>query len=187
MLAPTPEKTRLRLDEFLALPESTQPTELFDGEMIVSPAPAYRHQKLVSRIYDAIKAVAPKGGELLFAPLDVILDMGTVVQPDILWITSDAPRCKEIDGRLQGPPDLCVEILSPSTARLDKTIKFNAYERAGVSEYWIIDPAIESVEVWTLKNGEYAQHGVYRPPQTFQSPVLNSATLALPEIFPAPN
>lgn len=184
MLAPVPEKTRLRLEDFLALPESMQPTELFDEEMIVSPAPAYRHQKLASRVYDAIKASAPKGGEVLFAPLDVILDAGTVAQPDILWIAPDSPRCVERDGRLYGPPDLCVEILSPSTARLDRTTKFMAYERAGVTEYWILDPAAEIIEVWTLKDAEYAQHGVYRAPHTFQSPFLGLANVIVSEIFP---
>ncbi len=185
MLAPTPEKTRIRLEDFLAFPESITPTELFDGEMIVSPAPAYRHQKLAARIYDLIKKVAPNGGDLLFSPLDVILNPGTVAQPDILWIAPDSTRCIERDGRLYGPPGLCVEILSPSTARLDRTTKFMAYESAGVSEYWIIDPAAEIIEVWTLQGAEYAQHGVYRAPQTFTSPVLIQAVVSVAEAFPA--
>jgi len=183
MLAPMPEKTRIRLEDFLAFPESMTPTELFDGEMIVSPAPSFRHQKFVYRIAKLIEKLS--GTEPHLAPLDVILNPGTVAQPDILWISPDSTRCIERDGRLYGPPDLCVEILSPSTARLDRTTKFIAYESAGVSEYWIVDPTAEIIEVWTLQGAEYAKHGVYRAPQTFISPVLTPAVVSVAEAFPA--
>ncbi len=182
MLAPTPEKTRISLEDFLAMPESMTPTELFDGEIIVSPAPAFRHQKFVYRIAKLIEKLA--GTEPHLAPLDVVLNPGTVAQPDILWIAPDSTRCMERDGRLYGAPDLCVEILSPSTARLDRTTKFIAYEAAGVREYWIIDPAAEILEVWVLQGAEYAQQGVYRAPQTFTSPVLNQAVVNVAEAFP---
>ncbi|MCU0466717.1 MAG: Uma2 family endonuclease [Anaerolineae bacterium] len=187
MLAPTLDKTRLSLEAFLALPETQTPTELFDGEMIVSPAPSYRHQKLLTRLYDLLKRLAPAGGEVLFAPIDVILGPGTVAQPDVLWIAPDSPRCTERDGRLYGPPDLCVEVLSPSTARLDRTVKFTAYESAGVREYWVVEPTTETVEVWVLKEGEFNQQGVYRADQTFASPVLAAESVPVAEVFAPPS
>nr|MCU0475559.1 Uma2 family endonuclease [Anaerolineae bacterium] len=125
MLAPA----RLSVDEFLAQPETLTPTELFEGAVIVSPAPTFGHQRIAARLYDCLRTRTPAGSLVLFAPVDVVLSDSTVVQPDLLWIAPDNDRCIERDGRLYGAPDLCVEILSPSTARLDRTAKFTAYER----------------------------------------------------------
>lgn len=179
MLAPA----RQTVDEFLAQPETHTPTELFDGAVIVSPAPALRHQRLVFHLAKLIERVADGRGEVLIAPVDVVLDDVTVAQPDLLWIAPDSDRCIERDGRLYGAPDLCVEILSPSTARLDRTTKFTAYERAGVREYWLVEPSAETVEVWTLGEKEYTLVGVYRAPQTAASPALGQA-VAVAEVFP---
>lgn len=181
MLAPTPDKTRLSLEAFLALPETQTPTELFDGEMIVSPAPSFRHQKLIYRLAKLIERLS--GTEPHLAPVDVVLGPGTVAQPDVLWIAPDSPRCTERDGRLYGPPDLCVEVLSPSTARLDRTVKFTAYESAGVREYWVVEPSAETVEVWVLTEGVFAQQGVYRADQTFPSSVLAAQAVPVAEVF----
>lgn len=110
-------------------------------------------------------------GETFAAPLDVHLDAENVVQPDLLWVAENS-RCVVRDGRLHGAPDLVVEILSPSTTRIDRTDKFLLYERFGVSEYWIIDPTHKLLEVWTLRDGLYAQHGVYGTGEIFHSPAL---------------
>jgi Uma2 family endonuclease len=179
----SPARTHMTLDEFFALPETMTPTELFDGEMIVSPAPAFRHQAIAATVFTCVNNLKPDG-TALFAPVDVVLNPGTVAQPDVLWVSSSNDRCTERDGKLFGPPDLCIEILSPSTARKDRTKKFNAYEGAGVREYWIIEPTLNAVELWVLKDTEFELRGVYRDPQTFASPALNGATVALSDIFP---
>lgn len=99
-------------------------------------------------------------------------------------MTPTGERCMEQDGKLFGPPDLCIEILSPSTARKDRTKKFNAYESAGVREFWIIEPTLNALEQWILSDNEFEFQGVYHEPQTFVSPALNGATVALSDIFP---
>jgi Uma2 family endonuclease len=179
----SPTRIQMTLDEFFALPETMTPTELFDGEMIVSPAPAFRHQAIAATVFTCVNNLKPDG-TALFAPVDVVLNPGTVAQPDVLWVSSSNERCMEQDGKLFGPPDLCIEILSPSTARKDRTKKFNAYESAGVREFWIIEPTLNSLEQWVLNDNEFGLQGVYHEPQTFVSPALNGATVALSDIFP---
>lgn len=175
--------THLTLEQFLALPETLLPTELFDGEVILSPAPSFKHQEIAARVFACVNTLRPDG-KTLFAPLDVVLTPGTVAQPDVLWISADNQRCDVRDGRLYGAPDLIVEVLSPSTARKDRTKKFNAYEAAGVPEYWIVEPQLESVEVWVLKDGEYLFQGAYQAPNTFASPILKAAAIPVTDIFP---
>lgn len=179
----SPARIHMTIDEFFALPETMTPTELFDGEMIVSPAPAFRHQAIAATVFTCVNNPKPDG-TVLFAPVDVVLNPGTVAQPDVLWISSSNERCSEQSGRLYGAPDLVVEISSPLTARKDRTVKFNLYESASVREYWIVEPQVELVEVWTLVDNQYVQHAICRAPQAFISPALNSATVALSDIFP---
>jgi Uma2 family endonuclease len=91
-----------------------------------------------------------------------------------LWIASDS-QCVIDDKRLRGAPDLVVEVLSPSTARDDKTVKFRLYEQHGSRELWLIDPTAEYVEVWRREDEQFVQNGVYGPADSFQSAVLRAA------------
>ena len=82
-------------------------------------------------------------------------------------------------GGYHGPPELAVEVLSPSTSRHDKTVKFLLYEKSGVREYWIVDPDHQQMEVWQLTDGEYELFGIFRTDDTFNSPALGSQTIDL--------
>jgi len=85
-----------------------------------------------------------------------------------------------------GSPDLIVEVISPSTARTDRVVKFSAYERAGVREYWLADPTTHSVEVYALsEDGTFAMAGQYTPGQTLASSVLRDLALPVDELFVA--
>jgi Uma2 family endonuclease len=86
-------------------------------------------------------------GELLCAPLDVVFSDITVLQPDIVWL--DPSRLGAISRRaIEGPPSLAVEILSPSTARTDRTTKRALYRRHGVTWLWLVDPEARAIEVY---------------------------------------
>jgi Uma2 family endonuclease len=111
------------------------------------------------------------------------MDAENVPQPDVLWVVPESQCVPEGTKRLRGAPDLIVEVLSPGTARLDKSTKFLLYERHGVREYWIADPKHRQLEVWTLVNGEYMQQGVYRPDETFVSVVLGGTAIAVKALF----
>jgi Uma2 family endonuclease len=139
--------------------------ELIDGTAYVSepPAPAYLHQGMVGELYrQAANALEDKPCRVFVAPFDVRLpkstepddEVDTVVQPDVL-IVSDL---KKFDARgMRGPPDWVAEVLSPSTARHDRTRKLSAYERAGVREVWLIDPIGRLLTIYRLEAGSYGR------------------------------
>lgn len=131
--------------------DDEQRYEIIDGELLLTPAPRVSHQS-ISRELSVRMAqfVAERGlGEVLYAPVDVVLGEDQVVQPDILFVSKQNSGVIHERG-IVGAPDLVVEILSPSSLRLDRHRKRALYERAGVREYWIVDPANRAIEVFAL-------------------------------------
>ena len=138
--------------------------ELIDGCAYVRepPSPSSSHQLILGELHLQL-ALALKGKicRVYMAPLDVRLpqdteaddQVDTVVQPDLL-IVSDPGK---IDERgIRGAPDWLAEILSPSTAGYDRTLKLRAYERAGVREVWMIHPRDRTLAIHHLEAGRYA-------------------------------
>ena len=175
--------TRMTAKDFFELPESNLPTELIDGELIVSPAPIPEHQNISVELIILLKGLIPNG-KLYHAPIDVYLDEANSVQPDIVWV-AEGSQCFIGDKRLEGAPDLVIEILSPSTARRDKNKKFMLYEKHGVREYWLVDPLAQYIEVWRLEEGKFAPKGVFGPGESFVSAVLGDKSVNVGTIFAA--
>lgn len=167
--------------EFFELPESDQQLELIEGEVIALPTPIPNHQRRVGRLYRLIDDLKPDG-EVFIAPLEVYLDAHNVPQPDIVWVASSS-RCRVTDKRLEGPPDLVVEVLSPGTELKDRRDKFNLYQRFGVREYWLVDPVENFIEVYRLQDGAFVRQGVYGPDESFESAALGGKTVSLTGIF----
>jgi Uma2 family endonuclease len=166
----TQPHVRMKAVEFLALPEATQPTELIEGEVVVSPAPTPKHQRTNRRTVLLLERLIPNG-EIFYAPIDVYLDEDNVPQPDIVWVAADS-RCIVSEKLLKGPPDLVIEIFSPGTVRQDKITKFKLYEKHGVREYWTIDPEEEYLDVFVLREGKFARQGTYSAGDKFESEAL---------------
>ena len=146
-------------DDYLNLPdEPGRRFEVLDGMLIREPSPNVMHQRVAVRLLrtvdDYFHQVDPDG-ETFCAPLDVTLGEKTVVQPDLLYIASDQ---QDIVGerRIDGAPQLVVEILSPSNPRKDRLQKLQIYQRAGVPHYWIVDPDQKTLECFALREGTYA-------------------------------
>lgn len=141
--------TKLTYQDYLELPDDGNRYEIIDGELFVNPAPVPQHQRIVANLMFAflLHFRANRNGEVLTSPLDIVLGSDTVVQPDLNVFIGDR---RQIIGKknVQGAPDLVVEILSPSTRRLDEVKKRRAYETSGVTEYWIVDPEAESVRIY---------------------------------------
>jgi Uma2 family endonuclease len=132
------------------LPDDGNRYEAIEGELYVTPAPSLRHQTILVRLLSHLLTllVEPGHGRVWPAPLGVWFpasDEG--VQPDIVFVSNERRGILAPEG-LRGAPDLVVEILSPTTARRDTGIKRTLYERHGVTEYWIVDPELEAVDVW---------------------------------------
>jgi Uma2 family endonuclease len=176
--------SRLTAAEFLELPESMTPTELIDGVMLVSPAPKLIHQECVLRVSVLLNGLG-QSGKLYVAPVDVYFDEANVVQPDLLWLASDS-RCVPVEGQyLRGVPELVAEVLSPGSVRRDRREKFELYEKYGVREYWLLDPAERYIEIYQHDGSHFLRQGVYGPQDKFVSPVLGDQTVEVSQIFPA--
>lgn len=158
--------------------------ELLDGDLIMVPAPRIVHQrnaKKLSRLLDDFVEEHDLG-EVFIAPCDVVLSETDVVQPDILFVSKERSHIIT-DDNIRGAPDLVVEVLSPSTAQRDRTLKRTLYALHGVPEYWQADSDAKNVAVLTLDNGEYKVAGIYGEGQTLVSPLLPGFTLEIDSIF----
>jgi Uma2 family endonuclease len=147
---------KITVDAYFRLPESTHPMELVYGIVHEPPAPFYSHQSVVTRLTSLLDGHVAQHqlGRVCVSPIDVVLDAeaGLVLQPDLIFIST--ARLHIIADRIWGAPDLVVEVLSPGTARRDRTFKIDCYRRHGVAEAWVIDPEARSVQVHTFDSGK---------------------------------
>jgi Uma2 family endonuclease len=173
----------MTLAEYKALPETTRPQELIYGELLVSPTPKPEHQLIV---YDIAKVIdnATSEGQMYLSPLDVYID-GHALQPDVFWVAPDSKCAIGADGYHEGPPDLVVEIVSPSSRRRDRVEKFNIYEQAGVREYWLVEPDGQLIEVFVLRDQRFIRQSAYTQGMRFKSMTL-AADINIDHIFPPP-
>ena len=136
------------LDDYLMLGEMNTPCQLINGELIVSPSPTPYHQTVLSNLNDLLKTEAKKTGSIvLFAPMDLYVDRKNVFQPDLIYISKENKNI--ITHRaIEGVPDLIVAIISPSNIFSDRNTKKKVYQKIGVKEYWIVDPANQTLEIY---------------------------------------
>jgi Uma2 family endonuclease len=130
--------------------------ELINGNIVKKQAPSPLHQRASMRISTIMNNFIneKQNGELFAAPIDVFFDNYNNSQPDILFVKKEREFLITKHG-IEGAPDLIVEILSPSTFKIDRKDKFNMYLFFGVPEYWIVDPKNQSIEVYILENNTY--------------------------------
>lgn len=168
-----------RAADFDQLPEG-EPCELIQGRFIMSPSPTIRHQTILLQLSVLFAEIAKQNGaRTLFAPMDVVLSDDTILQPDLLYVTKD--RREIIRQRVEGPPDLVVEILSPGTERRDRLAKLDLYARYGVSEYWIVDPEAQLFEFLLNEDGRFVV--LSQPNDEFQSPRLPEVKIQLADFW----
>src|SRR3954469_6385554 len=157
--------------------------EIIDGELLMAPSADTWHQSWSVSLLRILDAHVLRGrlGRVFHAPLDVILDTHNVVQPDLLFISK--ANAEIIQRRaVFGAPDLLVELLLPSSIRRDRYRKKEIYARFGVKEYWIGDPANKSLEVLTLKDGNYELHCLAEEKGKLTSTVLPELEFDLSEL-----
>lgn len=155
MSSPVP-RNPFTVREYRLLPEDGRRWELFEGDFLVTPAPTPLHQRISRRLQYALMTQLEHAGlaEVYNAPIDVVFDDHNVVQPDLAIVSST--RASMITARaIEGPPDVVVEILSPSTLDRDRLLKKRLYERFGVREYWVVDPQHGFVEAHRLGSSGY--------------------------------
>ena len=168
--------------DYLLLPEQDR-RELIEGDFYLNPVPNPRHQLILGNLTAALWGYVKENalGEVLFAPVDVVFSDEDVVQPDILFV-SEEKREILTEANITGAPDLIIEILSPSTADRDQNLKMSLYSRAGVREYWIVDPTDETVRVLELGSKGYEVDKTYTAGKV-PSSVLPGSNLEIGDIF----
>ena len=170
-------------EDYCNMPEDER-YEVIDGELIMVAAPRRVHQASSRNIGTPLDIYVKTNrlGEMYYAPTDVILSEVNVVQPDILFVSNARSHILAYEG-IRGAPDLVIEILSPSTAQLDKVRKRELYARFRVPEYWQADADDLLVEVLTLAGEEYETAGIYGLGEMLVSPILPGLTLDVDDIF----
>ncbi len=169
--------------DYLLLPEEKQ-YELINGELFMVPAPRPYHQVVSLRFKVALSQSVKEHhlGEVLDAPCDVYFSSNDVVQPDILFVSSERLGIIK-ENYIQGAPDLVIEILSPSSLEKDRELKRKLYSLHGVREYWIVDPDARSVDLLTRQEGELKLLQTYVVDDQLKSPLLQDFQLALKDVF----
>ena len=188
-MAPLPQEQRYSYADLLAWDDNTR-YELYDGRPVALASPSDVHQRISMALSVQLGSyLMGKKCNVYAAPFDVRLfegqgdsteDVDTVLQPDLMVVCDQ----NKVDRRgIHGAPDLVIEILSPSSARYDKLVKFNLYQRAGVREYWIVDASSKSVQVFTLKDGYY-RAAAYGADASVRVGILNDCTIDMSTVFP---
>lgn len=138
-----------------ARPETMHREELLDGELVLMDAPRMIHQDMLANLNDVMKAAAPRGIKVRFAPVAVHISDRIILEPDLVVGPAELFEPKG----LERPPQLVVEILSPTTRRRDLVRKFAWLQEFGVPHYWLADPDEPSIQAWELIDGTYREAG----------------------------
>lgn len=168
-----------------ALPDDGNRYECIDGTLLVTPAPAPKHQDALRALYDAVRPFIQEHriGQIYWSPADVRLEPKALVQPDLFVCVPRAPierirRWSDI-----GALRLAIEVLSPSTAKRDRGLKRRFYQRSGVEEYWIVHPDERMIERWRPADArpETMRESLYWAPQGSSE----ALRIDLPRLFAA--
>lgn len=143
-------------EEFLQIEDEL--CQLVNGKLYMTPAPNPKHQTIIGELYTFIKKQSI--GKIFFSPIDVFLDDKNIFQPDLLFISEENKNLIS-DRGIEGAPDLIIEVLSPSNAYLDRNIKKEIYFEKGVKEYWIVDLANQTLEIYTLQQEDKRKPYLY--------------------------
>ena len=175
---------KLTYEDYCAAPADNR-YELLDGELIMVPAPNLKHQVVSGKIYTPLSQFieARALGTLLYAPCDVLFSDNNVVQPDLLFISREREHLLRDGQKVQGPPDLVVEIVSPSSEMQDRGTKRALYGKHGVTEYWLVDPVAETIQIHRLQGEILVPTRTFGREETLRSPLLVGLELRLDDIF----
>jgi Uma2 family endonuclease len=170
------------VDDYLLLGEMKTPCQLINGELIMSPAPNPSHQRVLRKLFKVFDNLNPQG-EIFFAPIDLFINKLNVYQPDLIYLSEVGKKFISNRG-IEGPPDIIVEIISPSNIFTDRNIKKRIYLDFGVKEYWIVDPGNKTLEIYlhTQSNPD-VPHLYLAEDGPVISTVLTDLAFDLKEIF----
>lgn len=170
--------------QLCVLPEDRKRHELIDGELFVTPAPTPKHQEIVGELYSRLSAYVKANtlGKVYVAPVDVVFEDHTVLEPDLLFI-SETRRGIVGEDAIHGAPELVVEVLSPSTFYHDLRRKMTVYSQFGIQEYGIVDPEKQTIALHQRVGEGLQLVRQFASHETFRSPLLPGFQLDVHTIF----
>lgn len=178
-------KTKLvTYDDYRDFPNDGKRYEIIGGELYTTPAPSTEHQRILGKLYNSISThIENKNiGEIFMAPVDVILSMTNVVQPDLVFISKEREQIVTKKNIVEAP-DLGVEILSINTKTVDRNRKKELYEKYKVKEYWIVDPAEMQVDQFILQDEQFVLRSTLEKSDTLTSNIIEDLSMNLDKIF----
>lgn len=165
------------------MPDDGKRYEILEGNLIVSPSPKTRHQRVAGNLFAFLRRAEQAGyGQAFIAPLDVVFDPQNVPQPDVFFVRQ-ARLSIVTEDNVQGAPDVIVEILSDSTRKRDFGAKLRLYARYRVPHYWIADTDDETIQLYTLTEAGYRQEPLLRAGQTLTCPLFPDISTDVADIF----
>lgn len=176
------KESNLTYDDYASIDDGNR-YELVNGQLeLMSPAPTVTHQMISFQMQKDIAKSCESDYIILNAPIDVILANNEVRQPDLLLIHRE--RMNIINNRgIIGPPDLVVEILSPSTLKRDKIDKLNTYANFHIPEYWIVEPKTGILEQYSLHEEQYDLVNIFQKDEQVTSPHIPCISFTMTEIM----
>ena len=182
-----PEEKKISLNEFYRLREnSDQVIEYIDGVIFMSPSPSTMHQRISGRLHAQLFRILDGSDcEVFHAPFDVELknekmEGNKIVIPDLSVICD---KTGFTENKYVGVPSLIIEIISPSNQSHDLVFKLNLYMQYGVKEYWIVNPLLNTIQVYMLDKNEYKLYDVAKDKGMIKSTLFNNFIVDLEKVF----
>lgn len=180
---PGPRQGFWTYETYAAVPDGHH-YEVVQGVLMMSPAPEPAHQGVIGLIYRYLsdRIFSTRRGLVFTGPLDVVFSAQMTVQPDVLvLLTEHLDRLQK--KRIMGAPDLAVEVISPGSVTYDRLVKYSIYERAGIPEYWLVNPEEQTIEIFVLEEGTYRSLGVFQGEQTLPSRIVPEIVVPVAQFF----
>ena len=170
-------------EDYFALPDANRIVELSEGKIIMPPHPTRSHQSALEEIFVRLRAFVLERelGEVHIAPLPVRLWSEKIREPDIFFLSKE--HADKAGEKVYGVPDLVIEVLSPGTEQVDRGKKYLEYAKAGVREYWIVEPQKRNIEVYVLRGNIYKLQGKYKVGQLARSELLSGFEVDVGKVF----
>jgi Uma2 family endonuclease len=178
----------LTWEHYLELPNDGKRYEIIDGELYVSPAPSTKHQRVATNLTTFVNfhVLTRRLGEVFTAPYDVRLAWSDIVQPDLVFVSRQRAHVVTA-ARIDGAPDLAVEIISPSSIKTDQETKRNLYAKYGVKYYWIIEPLEQWIRAYELgADGLYELVAEAHGSEAFSAPPFIDLQISLRDLWADP-
>ena len=178
-----PTRENWSYGDLFALPDEGKRYEIIEGVLYEMPGPGSDHATVIRTLIALLlPAFVALRLEWFTAPLDVFFPGADPVEPDLLAYASGGKTRRSKRG-IEGPPDLVIEVLSPSSRRHDLLTKRTLYARAGVREYWLVDPEARTVSILTLVGDVFREHQIASGSTSISSPLLSVASIPAEAVF----